>query len=261
MGELALPRGDLVRAEAANRIAGVVQRRHARLEHLPGRPLQPVDHLRDSRLRHKVAHQVARPLVQQSRGVAVGVPVDPAAHRVRRGPGDAGHLQRAAVGVAQVPGYVGDVHRIVGRGGVHVLPGDVPHVLDERVVETATRYPLAPARLLGGLAELLHDVGDGAVRRSAAVHHLQVKVRRHHRVDVGLDEPRHNRLAIHIEHGHRIDGHAHRLFVRAHSHDPPAQYRHGLGARATVVERYDVGVSDYQVHRLSSRAGLLHPCR
>ena len=155
--------------------------------------------------------------------------------------GDTGQLQRLAVGPHRVNGVIGQHHRPVGHHGVE------PFALGTGFAEQQAVVGRTKDRRLAGVG-----VGVGlelALNACQGVGHRQGDAtgggRAHQHVDVGLDEPRQQQLALQVNGAAALADVGPRALVAAHIDDLVAAYGHGLGPGLLGVDGVDAAVEQH----------------
>ena len=93
-------------------------------------------------------------------GIALGVPLDQSALRVRRGLVDVGHFQSLAVANRTVATGTRQNHRIIGRRGVKITTQGFFLLLEVVLVPVTARDPFTGPQFLGFLANLLFQLRE-----------------------------------------------------------------------------------------------------
>ena len=244
------------------RRSGVLERRDALREHLPGRKVEDPARafgtfLRGQRrLARMHLDETRRALAHQPRGGAGRVLEDVTACGVLRVPRHTGQLQRLAVREARVPARVGEVDRVVWRDRVERRACREPFDIRFRPRRPLLLVPAAPDDPLPGL-RLLDRLGDHRDDLAPArrLHQLQVQLCLADAVEVAvaLDEARDDELPLRVDHLRRGADVALDVVAGAERLDAIAADGDRLHLGHPVLHRHDLRVGDDEVGRLRGR--------
>ncbi len=134
-------------------------------------------------------------VVEDAAGLTARVPLDHATGRVRRGGGDAGDLERQAVGGAIVATLLYDPDRVIGRDRVQVVLARQASLGDDHEVALDPLPLRRPGHSFGQLGLQFLDIRDlgrqeGHIVAAHQAHDLEVIV--------GVDQPGRDRPAAQI---------------------------------------------------------------
>src|SRR5688572_28274688 len=163
--------------------------------------------------------------------ISVGVAIEGPAWRIARIASDACELERLAVVKAGVSATMSNSHRVILRHPVQVAYVQRPLVLHLGVVIEEAADPAARRRLACFGDELVDDAVDRYeldIERVADDHLVQQRLA--DRMVVTIDEARHDRHALRVEHLSVLAGQCSDLCVATHRDELAAAYCEGLGA-------------------------------
>ena len=204
--------------------------------------------------RQQVVDQVRSALVQRACRIPVGLPLDPAVGRVRRGGGQPGQLEGPGVDPDAVAVAVGEVRRAVGNHGVEQLPGRRP----ERVVRhrpAAAEDPRQVRVRLGVPADRVERVVGRLAVVDVAAQHVDPG---HHGVHVRVLEPRKQQAAGEIDHLGARPAQRQDLVVVADGGDAAAAHSDRPPVRPGETCAPDRSADEDGVDRGTTNGGLRH---
>ena len=139
------------------------------------------------------------PRVEDAGELAGGrVPAQHTSRRVRSFRVMPGYLQGSSVEGVDVPGAVGDEHRMLRGDGIEVVAGQEARLHRLGVVVLEALDPLAGGRLAGALPQGLLDLADAA---QGAVGRHDVPYATAEDVDVRINESGDDGGALYVQHG------------------------------------------------------------
>jgi hypothetical protein len=185
--------------------------------------------------------------------ISTGIAIEGPAGRIARLASDSCELERLAVVEAGVSATMSNSHRVILRHPVQVENVQRPLVLHLGVVIEEAADPVAWRRLACFGDELVDDAVDRHeldVERVADDHLIEQRLA--DRMVVTIDEARHDRHALRVEHLSVLAGECSDLCVAADRNELAAAYCEGLGAGQSGIHGIDVRVANDQILRTRS---------
>ncbi len=180
--------------------------------------------------------------------ISAGIAIEGPAGRIARIASDACELERLAVIEAGVSAAMSNSHRVILRHPVQVANVQRPLVLHLGVVVEEAADPVARRRLARFGDELVDDAVDRHeldVERIADDHLVEQRLA--DRMVVTIDEARHDRHALRVEHLSVLAGECTDLCVAADRNEMAAADCEGFGPGESSIDGMDIRVANDQI--------------